>query len=1230
MERLARLAGRALLFAGWFAFAAVVVLYGAESSGALNALVRELLASKLGALGPELTIASTRLRWFEPAIELDGVEIGPRAEALRLDSVRVELEMLRGPLIRAPRIEIDGGRVRIAPALLNGLEGLLEGSGPRRERAWMPTLCVRGVHVDWDTRPVGRVPLGRVELYLRSGEDRTPVLTGRLVPTLAVAAGTPGEIYLHGREAQLGEFEVVASAARLPIDFEAVPLGTFLDDWRFVRPSGELALEARGGLSIRDGFALRPGARLRLHWTNGSFRAAAGKQRFDEIEGDVDLEYRPPTHEARASNLRQWRGRAQLTGEFDGAPFALRAEQTESAKCWLDMDAFPLDERVLQLGGDQAKVRRQWDSFEPHGRARVCAALALSASWDGVAPLSSALSFGLWSEFDGQAGIVYRGWPSARTGQRDQGFPLPLDGVTGEVVCAYDPQRLRPLLCGLVGLSGANAAGTRVRAHGVIAAHPVDLPPYAPGYGYGEFDLQLDSERLPVDDELRNALLGLSDILHPDETWRAFRPDGGALRASVRLARTADKRYAAAHVELGLTGVDVAWNACPLPVHIANGRFEFLSDGARDRGISCAIEGTLATAQRLVLSARLQTDPAVEAGEGMKRLDQIEHFAVHAERFSLTGDDKQILVTQFPAIGQAMDEFLPRGFVDIDYARTRASAAGAFETEIEIAPQGPVQLSPADFKMVTSDVHGRVLVSVREFAGEKALTRTRLAPIVGAWGPDVQVAFTASFPDAPLVFYGAGIDPTNKSLLGSLATSMRAPGAADFDINALRVDGRLDLRAEFAPRSAEQPSGDIRARIYLRDNSLASGEDFRLDRLQGVLDWHERELTATRLAARIANTPVELSNARFESDAQGFRLRLGLSAENLRCDREHLRCFLNAATVDALVGDLQLDGWMDIENGEVGLSNSPQGGTKVEFRGKVTPSDLSIQLGLPFSIRSATAQIEGLVLEGGRVRSWGRLSDLYGELARRNLGPADLLFTYVEPRLSIEDLSGQFEGGRIQPLGGDASRGGTVFSIDLEKPYPFQLALDLQSVSVAGLLGDLFPSSVATKGLLSCQMRLTGNTENLLGIAGSGSVLLRESRLWSIPVFRELFSLLGLDNTAVFDRMATNFRVKDGAVRMNDIAARSPIFQLVGKGVVDFDGRLKHDLEVRYDLVDRLGPFARLLYAIQNELLAVAIRGDMSRPQVILKYPLQRLLSSGSESYRALPLPALSPLPPRF
>jgi hypothetical protein len=71
------------------------------------------------------------------------------------------------------------------------------------------------------------------------------------------------------------------------------------------------------------------------------------------------------------------------------------------------------------------------------------------------------------------------------------------------------------------------------------------------------------------------------------------------------------------------------------------------------------------------------------------------------------------------------------------------------------------------------------------------------------------------------------------------------------------------------------------------------------------------------------------------------------------------------------------------------------------------------------------------------------------------------------------------------------------------------------------------------------------------------------------------------------------------------------------------------DLQVRYELIDRLGPITRILYAIQNQLLSVAIRGDLARPVVIIRNFFTSV-SQKNDRYRALPMPTLTPLPPRF
>jgi hypothetical protein len=295
----------------------------------------------------------------------------------------------------------------------------------------------------------------------------------------------------------------------------------------------------------------------------------------------------------------------------------------------------------------------------------------------------------------------------------------------------------------------------------------------------------------------------------------------------------------------------------------------------------------------------------------------------------------------------------------------------------------------------------------------------------------------------------------------------------------------------------------------------------------------------------------------------------------------------------------------------------------------VRPRELRIDLGVPVEVQSAAVSVEQLVFEKGMVRAWAAVRGLEGQIAGRQLERGRLQLTYVEPRLSIFDLDGALEGGRLADLGAEALHGSPAFSLDLQEPFRFDLGLQLVDVQVEGLLRGLFESQFASRGVLSGELRLEGSLERVREIRGDGALRLRDSTLWSIPVMQALFSQLGFDDTAVFERMRTRFQVRDGAIHMSDMQVYSPLLQLVGEGTLDMEGRLHHDLEVRYSLIDRLGPFTRLVYWIQNNLLRLAVRGDMSRPRVELQGVLS-VFQERPSTGRDLPLPALAPLSPRF
>lgn len=1231
----ARFAFRALLVLGWAVLVLALALLAFEKSGLLVDTARAMLARRLGALGDQLTIGSARLSWFDPGLDLVDVRIGRDGEWLAIDRARATFALGSSLTPRASKIELRGGHVRLSRTLADALQGEATAIGDSSRRvpwtAALPTLRVEDVGLEIESANFGVLPIGRVDALLRLDPRGRPELWGRMVPSLAASAADSGVIFLHGKMHDDTVFEVRASASHLPIGTDYLPTGSDIEPIREWEPHGVLELQSAALLSLDRNVPPRVRARVRVH--EGSLRLAPGGRRIEALSLDAGATWTPASWR-EAFDPRAWRGQALLDSTLEGSRLEATAILGPDAgagllaKAWIHAPDLRLDETITKAFGDRPEVARTWAVFEPRGRCSAWIGARLSDDFRADEAWTKRLSVLGAAHFDGRGGMTYHGF-AHKDGVRDMGFPLPLGNVSGDVVVSHSLERQRPLTIALSGLSGDSGSSV-VTANGLVQSHRADAPLDAPSRGYVEFDLALATRGLANDERLERALVGLSGSLPPDATWRPFHPVGGQVDVDLRLAREVNLPWSAVDLTLDLHDVTLAWDELPIPIVPAAARLRFRSDGKHERALGFALDGTLRTAKRVRFAGRLQTDTAAPQGSPGGHLDECAVFDVAVERFSLTGDDAKILVGRHPRIGIELDELAPKGFADVRYVRVRPARGADTQTSVEVTPRDPAQLKPKQFEMITSGVRGRVLVgTVLDRTGAEE-TRTRLMPLSGTWGPNVPVAFTARFPEREVMLFGAGIDPSSKSLLGSLRQAMSSPGSGPVDTAAATLEGAIDFVGAIHLGAGPDGKTASEYRFFLHDSALTTADGFALDRLRGELTVANDTLVGDRLAARLANTPVVLRDTRVASDKRGFTLSTHFDAEGVPIDKGHLGAFIDENTLDALLTELGWKGALDVRDGRIMLFVPNEGPGRLEFGGRVIPHGMSIQLGLPITVERATATIEKLVYEGGSVRAIVQIEDFDGLVADRALENASMLVTYIEPKLSVENFNGRFEGGELVPLGGDASRRGTMFSIGIEPPFGFSLAFGLRRVDAAGLLRGLFPSDMATRGHLDLELRLQGDMDHLLGIVGSGSIKVLESRLWSIPVFRALFGQLGLDDTAVFDSMAANLLVKEGRVEMNDITVRSPLLQLVGSGALDFDGGLKYDLEVRYDLIDRLGPFTRLLYFVQNKLLSVAIRGDMARPEVILENPFTYLFRRRDREGRPLPLPPFASLPARF
>jgi hypothetical protein len=389
-------------------------------------------------------------------------------------------------------------------------------------------------------------------------------------------------------------------------------------------------------------------------------------------------------------------------------------------------------------------------------------------------------------------------------------------------------------------------------------------------------------------------------------------------------------------------------------------------------------------------------------------------------------------------------------------------------------------------------------------------------------------------------------------------------------------------------------------------------------------------LLPVRNAGEVAGADARLADASFLARREGYALQADWQAPGLTLDREHLAPFVDEETLRVLLEKTGLSGAVDVGAARVLAVIDPDGRAKVAFQGRVTPRGMHLDVALPLVLERGSIDVEDLVLESGRLRGWWRIEGLAAEISGREIEDASMIMTYVDGRLTVDNLRGSFAGGEVTSLGG-VEQADRAIAIDLTPPYAYTIALRLEHVAVAEFLADLFDSSVDDLGALNATLRLRGRGGDVLAMNGGGKVEIANARLWSIPVVRELFRTLGADATAVFDHMELDWALEHGTLKLSDIRVRSPLLSLVGEGTVELTGEVKSDLQVRYALVDKLGPLNRFVYWLNNSLWRVGVRGDLARPEVTIRNSLLEFFFGFDEEHeRSLPLPSWSPLSTRF
>lgn len=1243
------------------AAAACALLFGVllvvEESGLLARLVERRLARELEPAGARVTIERADLQWFEPGLVLTGVALVPSEAAgasdLGLERVHVtfsrRLFLLR--LERPLAVRVSGGRVLLGQRLVDGWNRLAAArradTGTLEE---LPPASVRDLRVVLELYDRTPFELGTLDLCARPATAGGLELAGRLAPSLGGAITAPDPIRVHGaltREAT----RVWASARDLALVARALPSGAL------VRPlpegSGRLTLESSFELVYAEPVQTR--GHLRASVADGRVALRGGRVPVEDLR--LELEARlAPARGGSPWSREAWDARATLSASVRQSPLALRAEFGRSVPngAWLRTamrarDVAVVPEALSELGLEEpiAFVREMLD---PRGRLDLQGTLIVGrngADWTH--------DLALQARAKGELQLTYLGYP----GDPASGFPLKLTGTRGELVASSRSDGPRPWRLFALDLSAEHGSGA---VHGWAQ---VNAPPRGPlAHAVPEVDLFLSTPSLAVDSALERAL---SENHYLNWIGPDFAPRNGSLSGDLRLRTGPELEGTGGAGTLRLSGVSLRWKDVPVQMDGVDGELTLrfartpTSVGARPHekhrpfGVSYWLDNRGRT--RVGAAARVAgwvREQPLRPGRDLAAPPPalLQELTIEIDELGLRGRDFDVLAASFPALGKEVADYGAVGRMRVHFRGAQPSEGLPFRSEIEASPL-EVHVRPQFFQRQTRDLRGRVLIQTVE-TPQGDVSAAQLV-LTGTWPGGVELFTAGTIPDygdALVHVYGAGIDPTNTSFKGALITTLSTdPTTGGIDLSDLTLAGAVDFALETTFDPASEAPAKNRYRIQLRDNDLRA-EELLLRDLHGTLEQENDIMTSPLVEATLGGHPLQFRDVRtfplfalprvseadpwlaregFWKDPLGRALQADVFTNDLPIDVQHMTGLLEDETLEMLRAHPSWRGLMDVLGARLVVTSEADDQGKSAMRGAMRLHDVSMTLGFPLRIESANVALEEMVSESNRVRGWARIRDLEALIAERKLSAGSMIAGYVDGRMTIDNLSGDFEGGRLESLGGAMGGASKALGIDLSEPYRFDVAMRLTKVSVGGLLRGVFRSSIADEGVLDASLQLSGTPDEVLALTGRGSLSLDEGALWSIPVMRALFVQLGFERGGLFDRMRARFELRSGRVHVSHLEVQSSLLDLVGAGWQDLDGSLAYDMEVRYGLLDRLGVFGRLLYWLNNSLMRVAVRGDFERPEVRIRNSILELITGFDDNPpRKLPLPPFSALGPRF
>lgn len=185
-----------------------------------------------------------------------------------------------------------------------------------------------------------------------------------------------------------------------------------------------------------------------------------------------------------------------------------------------------------------------------------------------------------------------------------------------------------------------------------------------------------------------------------------------------------------------------------------------------------------------------------------------------------------------------------------------------------------------------------------------------------------------------------------------------------------------------------------------------------------------------------------------------------------------------------------------------------------------------------------------------------------------------------------------------------------VFDFNKDKPQ-YVAHIGARDIDIGRWKNDTDMKDKKLSGRFSANADLSGTSGEPGTIKGGGSFRISDGSFWELPVFSGLANILYIPkvNKIIFGQAQGTFTVADKKVRTEDTKMSSPQMDLIGNGMVDFDGNLDFQVTAVFDkaliqIPSSLGPFRDLLIDKDGRYLGdIKLNGTTKEPKFDPKPP---------------------------